>query len=52
MSKVFISKELLEMIEEGKVRRPKEERFRLGRWMLRERVGIFIGSKGKGEGSR
>ncbi len=52
MSKVFISKELLEMIEEGKVRRPKEGRFRLGRWVLKEKVGVFIGSKGKGKGGR
>ncbi len=48
--KVLISKELLEMIAEGKVKRPEKRRLKLGRWILKEKIGVFIGSKSEDKG--
>ncbi len=43
--KVVVSEELLKLLSEGKVRY-SGYRIKIGRWILKEKKGVFIGSKG------
>jgi len=47
--KVLISEEFLRMLAEGKVKYVEEEKIKLGRWILKEKIGDFIGCKGEVE---
>ncbi len=44
--RVTVSEELLKLLSEGRVRYVGK-RIKLGRWVLKKRVGVFIGSKGE-----
>jgi len=47
--KVLISEEFLRMLAEGKVKYVKEGKIKLGRWILKAKIGDFIGCKSKTE---
>ena len=48
--KVLVSRKLLEELAKGKVKPPGEERLKFGRWVLKEKVGVFVGRTGEAEG--
>jgi len=48
-NRVYVDKEFLEMLVKGRYRFIKRG-FKLCRWILRDKVGEFIGSEGKSEG--
>jgi len=47
--KILVSEEALKLLAEGKVKQVEGVKIRLGRWVIKERRGIFIGSKSQGE---
>lgn len=47
--RILVSEEVLKLLAEGKVKQVEGVKIRLGRWVIKERRGIFIGSKSQGE---
>jgi len=47
--RVLVSEEFLAMVAAGRVRYVEGPRIRLGRWVLKERKGEFIGCEGEGK---
>jgi len=50
MSRISISKRLLEELAEGRVKWSRGRRLKLGRWVLKRKIGVFIGSTSEAEG--
>ena len=42
-AKVVVSERMLEMLAKGNVRYVKDKKIRLGRWILKDKIGEFIG---------
>ena len=47
--RILVSEEVLKLLAEGKVKQVEGVKIRLGRWVIKERRGIFFGSKSQGE---
>ena len=47
--RILVSEEVLKLLAEGKVKQVEGVKIRLGRWVIKERRGIFIGSKSQGK---
>ncbi|RLE84563.1 MAG: hypothetical protein DRJ96_08770 [Thermoprotei archaeon] len=50
VARVLVPKKVLEDLVEKKVKYLKGGKLRLGRWILKKRAGVLIGSEGKAEG--
>jgi len=45
--RILISEDSLEILTEGKIKNVEKRKIKLGRWILKEKIGEFIGYKSK-----
>ncbi len=51
-NRIIVSEYLLEMLAKGKVKYVKDKKIKLGRWILKDKVGEFIGSESKAKNKK
>jgi len=47
--RIVVPEGVLKPLAEGKIKQVKGVKIRLSRWVIKERRGIFVGSKSQGE---